>query len=61
MIIYIDYCCFVIIGDNVIVGYNVVFYGCEIGNNVLIGMGSIIMNGSKIGDNCLIGVGSFII
>uniref|UniRef100_A0A7C5V2J6 Gamma carbonic anhydrase family protein n=1 Tax=Caldicellulosiruptor owensensis TaxID=55205 RepID=A0A7C5V2J6_9FIRM len=58
--IHTDHCCSVIIGDNVTVGHNVVLHGCEIGNNVLIGMGSIIMNRSKIGDNCLIGAGSLI-
>ncbi|ADQ46846.1 transferase hexapeptide repeat containing protein [Caldicellulosiruptor kronotskyensis 2002] len=58
--IHTDHCCSVIIGDNVTVGHNVVLHGCEIGNNVLIGMGTIIMNGSKIGDNCLIGAGSLI-
>ncbi|WAM35694.1 gamma carbonic anhydrase family protein [Caldicellulosiruptor acetigenus] len=58
--IHTDHCCSVIIGDNVTVGHNVVLHGCEIGNNVLIGMGSIIMNGSKIGDNSLIGAGSLI-
>ncbi|ADQ04083.1 carbonic anhydrase [Caldicellulosiruptor owensensis OL] len=58
--IHTDHCCSVIIGNNVTVGHNVVLHGCEIGNNVLIGMGSIIMNRSKIGDNCLIGAGSLI-
>lgn len=58
--IHTDHCCSVIIGDNVTVGHNVVLHGCEIGNNVLVGMGTIIMNGSKIGDNCLIGAGSLI-
>ncbi len=58
--IHTDHCCSVIIGDNVTVGHNVVLHGCEIGNNVLIGMGTIIMNGSKIGENSLIGAGSLI-
>lgn len=58
--IHTDHCCNVIIGDNVTVGHNVVLHGCEIGNNVLIGMGSIIMNGSKISDNVLIGAGSLV-
>jgi len=58
--IHTDHCCSVIIGDNVTIGHNVVLHGCEIGNNVLIGMGSIIMNGSRIGDNVLIGAGSLI-
>jgi len=58
--IHTDHCCSVIIGDNVTVGHNVVLHGCEIGNNVLIGMGTVIMNGSRIGDNSLIGAGSLI-
>ncbi|WAM33532.1 gamma carbonic anhydrase family protein [Caldicellulosiruptor morganii] len=58
--IHTDHCCNVIIGDGVTVGHNVVLHGCEIGNNVLVGMGSIIMNGSRVGDNCIIGAGSLI-
>ncbi|MBR5047143.1 MAG: gamma carbonic anhydrase family protein, partial [Eubacterium sp.] len=34
--------------------------GCQIGDNTIVGMGSIIMDGSKIGKNCLIGAGSLI-
>ena len=32
----------------------------EIGNNVFIGVGAIILMGSKIGDNCIIGAGSIV-
>jgi carbonic anhydrase/acetyltransferase-like protein (isoleucine patch superfamily) len=35
-------------------------HGCTIGDNTLIGMGSVIMNGAKIGSNCIIGAGSLI-
>lgn len=49
-----------IIGDYVTVGHNAIVHGCEIGNNTLIGMGSIILNGVKIGENCLIGAGALI-
>lgn len=49
-----------IIGDNVTIGHNCVIHGCEIGNNVLIGMGSIVLNGAKIGENTIIGAGSLV-
>lgn len=49
-----------IIGDYVTVGHNAIIHGCEIGNNSLIGMGSIILNNAKIGNNCLIGAGTLI-
>lgn len=48
------------IGDYTTVGHNAVVHGCEIGNNCLIGMGSIILNGAVVGDNCIIGAGSLI-
>ena len=49
-----------LIGDYVTVGHNAIIHGCEIGDNTLIGMGSIILNGAKIGSNCIIGAGSLI-
>lgn len=48
------------IGDYTTIGHNAVAHGCKIGNNCLIGMGSIILNGAVIGDNCIIGAGSLI-
>lgn len=58
--IHIDHELSVIVGDDVTVGHNVILHGCEIGNNVLVGMGSIVMNGCKIGDNVIIGAGSLL-
>lgn len=43
------------IGDNVTVGHLVMLHGCTIGDNSLVGIGSVILNGAKIGRNCLIG------
>ena len=43
------------IGANVTVGHMVMLHGCSIGDNSLVGIGSIILNGAKIGRNCLIG------
>ncbi len=50
----------VIIGDNCVVGHNVVLHGCVIGSNSLIGMGAVLLNGAKIGQNCLVGAGALI-
>ncbi len=48
------------IGDEVTVGHRVTLHGCTIGNRVLVGMGSIIMDDTEIGDECLIGAGTLI-
>src|ERR1700712_4694158 len=37
------------IGNNVSVGHNAIVHGCTIQDNVLIGMGAIIMDGAIIG------------
>ena len=50
----------VTIGDGVTVGHNSVIHGCQIGDNSMIGMGSVVMNGAKIGNHCLIGAGSLV-
>ncbi|MGL4358037.1 gamma carbonic anhydrase family protein [Cetobacterium sp.] len=50
----------VIIGKNVTIGHNCVIHGCEIGENVIVGMGSILLNGSKIPKNCIVGAGSLV-
>lgn len=49
-----------IVGDYTVVGHNAIIHGCTIGNNCLIGMGSIILNRAVVGDNCIIGAGSLI-
>lgn len=49
-----------IIGDNVSVGHGAILHGCTIGNNVLIGMGAIVLDGVVIEDNCMIGAGSLV-
>ena len=37
------------IGDNVSIGHGAVVHGCEIDDNVLIGMNATVLNGAKIG------------
>lgn len=48
------------VGSNVTVGHMCIIHGCTIGDNTLIGMGSIVMNGAEIGKNCVIGAGSLV-
>jgi len=49
-----------VIGDNCVIGHNVVLHGCIIGSNSLLGMGAIMLNGAKIGNNCLVGAGALV-
>lgn len=60
LVLYIDVGFLFSISENCIIGYKVMLYGCIIGDNMLIGMGVMILNGVKIGKNCLIGVGVLI-
>lgn len=48
------------IGHNVTVGHNAVLHGCTIEDEVLIGMGAIILNGATIGRHSIIGAGALI-
>ena len=49
-----------VIGENVTIGHGAIVHGATIGDNVLIGMGAIILNGAKIGDNAVIGAGAVV-
>jgi carbonic anhydrase/acetyltransferase-like protein (isoleucine patch superfamily) len=48
------------LGDEVSVGHSVILHGCTIGNRVLVGMGSIVMDGVIVEDNCFVGAGSLL-
>jgi carbonic anhydrase/acetyltransferase-like protein (isoleucine patch superfamily) len=48
------------VGKHVTVGHMVMLHGCTIGDESLIGIGSVILNGAKIGRNCLVGAGSLV-
>jgi len=50
----------VTIGDNVSIAHRAVVHGCTIGNNVLIGMGAIVMDDVVVGDNCIIAAGAVV-
>ena len=50
-----------IIGDNVSVGHNAIVHGCRIHDNVLIGMGAIVMDGVVIESNSIVAAGSVVL
>ena len=43
-----------IIGNNVSIGHNAIVHGCTIHDNVLIGMGAIVMDRAVIGRNSIV-------
>lgn len=49
------------LGNNVSVGHNALVHGCTVGNNVLIGMGAIVMDNCVIEDNCIIAAGAVLL
>ncbi|MBR2802880.1 MAG: gamma carbonic anhydrase family protein [Erysipelotrichaceae bacterium] len=51
---------YVRIGSDVTIGHSCIIHGCSIGDNSLIGMGSIIMNRAVIGKNVILGAGSLV-
>ena len=50
-----------IIGNNVSVGHNAIVHGCTIKDNVLIGMGAIVMDRVIVENNSIIGAGSVVL
>lgn len=48
------------IGNNVSIGHNAIVHGCIIHDNVLVGMGAIVMDNAVIGSNTIIGAGAIV-
>jgi carbonic anhydrase/acetyltransferase-like protein (isoleucine patch superfamily) len=49
------------IGDNVSIGHNVVIHGAKICDNVLVGIGAIILDDAVIGENSIIAAGALVL
>ena len=49
-----------IIGNNVSIGHNAIVHGCTIHDNVLIGMGAIVMDNCVIESNSIVAAGAVI-
>lgn len=50
-----------ILGNDVSVGHNAIIHGAKVGNNVLIGMGAILMDNAVIPDNTIIAAGAVVL
>lgn len=50
-----------VIGDNVSIGHNAIVHGCTVHDNVLIGMGAIVMDNCEIGSNSIIAAGAVLL
>lgn len=52
--------CGLIVGRGVTIGHGAIVHGKRIGDNVMIGMGSVSLSGSEIGDNSILGAGALL-
>lgn len=50
-----------VVGNDVTIGHRAVVHGCTIENEVLIGMGSVVLNGAKIGSGSLVAAGAVVL
>ncbi|MDD6000993.1 MAG: gamma carbonic anhydrase family protein [Bacteroidales bacterium] len=48
------------IGNNVSIAHNAIVHGCTIKDNVLIGMGAIVMDDAVIEENCIVAAGAVV-
>ena len=49
------------IGNNVSIGHKAIVHGCVIEDNVLIGMGAIVMDNALVQKNCIIAAGAIVL
>jgi carbonic anhydrase/acetyltransferase-like protein (isoleucine patch superfamily) len=50
-----------VIGNDVSIGHNAIVHGCDIKDNVLIGMGAIVMDNAVIESNVIIAAGAVVL
>lgn len=50
-----------VLGNNITVGHNAIVHGCTIKDNVLIGMGAIVMDGAVVESNSIIAAGAVVL
>lgn len=49
------------VGNNVSIGHRAIVHGCTLKDNVLIGMGAIVMDHAVVEENCLIAAGAVVL
>ena len=50
-----------VIGNNVSIGHNAIIHGCTLQDNVLIGMGAIVMDGCVVESNSIVAAGAVVL
>ena len=50
-----------ILGNNITIGHNALIHGCVINDNVLVGMGAIIMDGVLVDSNSVVAAGAVVL
>ena len=50
-----------IIGNNVSIGHNAIVHGCTLEDNVIVGMGAIVMDNVRVGSNSIIAAGAVVL
>ncbi|WP_114782694.1 gamma carbonic anhydrase family protein [Botryobacter ruber] len=49
------------IGNNVTIGHKAIVHGCTLEDNVLIGMGAIVMDNAVVQKNCIVAAGAIVL
>ena len=49
------------IGSNVSIGHRAIVHGCTIENNVLVGMGAIVMDNAVVHEHCIVAAGAVVL
>jgi carbonic anhydrase/acetyltransferase-like protein (isoleucine patch superfamily) len=50
-----------VVGAGVSVGHRAVLHGCTVGDDVLVGMGAVLLNGTRVGQGSLIAAGAVLL
>ncbi len=48
------------VGEGATIGHGAIVHGCTLGDNVLVGMGAVVMNRAVIGSDCLVGAAAVV-
>lgn len=59
-VIHVNYDLPTIIGDYVTIGHSAIVHGALVSDNVIIGMGAIVLDKAKVGKNVIIGAGTVV-
>ncbi len=49
-----------LVGRGVTIGHNAVVHGCTVGDDVLVGMGAIVLTGAQVGEESLVAAGAVV-